>query len=253
MQVRDHFRLAPVMKWPPRAGVILPPEPVPFQPVAARWAVRVPRAALTGLQRLKDASPSIVRQTGPALLARAAHTLEPVPERQSQLRRLGQLEVVGLGDAGTLALHLVLHHQGCLRRGIDVRGENTATSASSCQNLSKVRLIGYADGARRVRDEVTTLTARGTDTRAVARAGSGLSKERFGMEAPISASWSAWRSAVMDPIRGGPYLHCGAKAPATRPRGGKNRRRPKAGTSTQGLVIQLTQDKQRRHQCDDLS
>jgi hypothetical protein len=71
MQVTDDFRLDPMMKGPPRAGVILLHEPAPFQPAAAGWAVRVPAAAFIGLQCLKDASSTVFRETECALLARA--------------------------------------------------------------------------------------------------------------------------------------------------------------------------------------
>ena len=169
MQFTHAFRLDPMMKGPPRAGVIVLHEPAPFKPVAASWAIRVPAAAFIGLRCVKDTTSTVCRETEPALLARAARALEPVLEHQSQMLRLNrsQLVVVGFGDAGTLALHLVLH-QGWSCAGVLTFGAKVPRSLPrTVSNLHKIRLIGYPGDARSLCDDVALLTARGIDTRGV--------------------------------------------------------------------------------------
>ena len=153
MQFTHAFRLDPIIKGPPRAGVILLYKFTPSKLVATRWAIRVPAAAFIGLQCANDTASTVFRESKSARLTRAARALEAVLDDQAQLLRLNgsQLVVVGFGDAGTLALRHVLQ-QGWSCAGVLTFGAKVLRPLPRrVSNLHKVRLIEYAGDARRLR------------------------------------------------------------------------------------------------------
>jgi hypothetical protein len=209
MQFTHAFRLDPIIKGPPRAGVILLHESTPSKPVAARWAIRVPAAAFIGLQCANDTASTVFRESESARLTRAARALEAVLEHQAQLLRLNrsQLVVVGFGDAGTLALRLVLQ-QGWTCAGVLTFGAKVPRPLPrTVRNLHKIRLIEYAGDARGLRDDVALLTARCIDTRGVlASALSSQEALRHGAAYLIELVAMALRG--QRPLRSGTYLDC---------------------------------------------
>jgi hypothetical protein len=258
MQFTTAFRLDPIIMGPPRAGVILAYESTPLKPVAARWAVRVPAAAFIGLQCANDTAFTVSRESESALLARAARALESMFEHQAQSLRLNgsQLVVVGFGNAGTVALHLVLH-QGWSCAGVLTFGAKVLRPLPRrVSNLHKVRLIGHAKDARptSLRDDVALLIARGIDARGVLA--SVLSTQealRHGAAYLVELVATAQGSSRFPARRDIPDLR------SKNLRTDAARRQARSASSSrhfwhgQGPVIELTQDNQRRYQCDDFS
>jgi hypothetical protein len=87
---------------------------------------------------------------------------------------------VGFGYGATLALYMLVRHQGWRYAGVLAFGAKLIRPVPRIvRGAHKVRLIAcLGDNAHSsLRDEVALLTARGIDTRGVVLSGSGLSQE----------------------------------------------------------------------------
>jgi predicted esterase len=161
---------------------------------AARWAATVRTTAFLALDGMEslyalsvDFQPNTPRELEATpesnALDCAAPGLRRSLEQQLQSRGLdaSQLVLVGFGYGGTLALHLVLHHGWSCAGVLSFCGRLGRPLPRILRMGSKIRLIDCAsDGHiahRSVRDDVTSLAARGIDARGIALSATPFSDE----------------------------------------------------------------------------
>jgi predicted esterase len=195
-QFSHGLRLDPVAGGSPEALVVLLHDlgagAAAMTLVAARWATAVPTTAFVALDRIAQpdvpadglsAHATLDRDAGiePSALDRASRHLAPLLEQQLRSRRLdaNRLVLVGFGYGGTLALHMVLHH-GRSCAGVLAFAAMLVRPFPRILGVDhKVRLIACVGdgevGHGSLRNLVTSLTARGIDTRGVVLPGPVLS------------------------------------------------------------------------------
>src|SRR5207237_31134 len=162
-------------------------------PIAARWAPTVPATVFIALDQIEALDPScggVPADTNlhpdsrlePEALDRAARKLETLLEHQLQSHRLhvSRLVLVGFGYGGTLALHLLLQGWSCAGV-LSLFGRLGRPLPRMLRIGCKIRLIDCVVDAQThhssLRDDVTSLTARGIDARGIVLSSSRLSDE----------------------------------------------------------------------------
>jgi predicted esterase len=190
-------RFDPIAKGPPEALVILFGDlgfpAATLNPIAARWAPRVPSTAFIVLDGvIQPAAPSgdpLHRKADrdasaePAVLDRAELNLGSLLQQHLRSYRLhaDQLVLAGFRDGGTLALRLLVR-QGWRSAGVLAFAAKLTPPLPRYLNVEgKVRLIECAEnrqvGQTSLRAAVATLAACGIDARGALLTGSILSDE----------------------------------------------------------------------------
>jgi len=182
-QVSHGLRLDPIAEGSAEALVVLLQDAggsaAALMPVATRWAPTVPAAAFVAL----DVPTPDVTTLDAAALDRAARRLAPQLEQQLHVYRLeaSQLVLVGFGQGGTIALHLLLHGAWRCAGALAFSARLLRPLPRLIGLDGKVRLIESARNSDmshvNLRDTVMSLVSRGVDARGVVLAADMLADE----------------------------------------------------------------------------
>jgi len=187
-QVSHGLRLDPIAEGSAEALVVLLQDAggsaAALMPVATRWAPAVPAAAFVALDvPTPDVTTLDAATLDPTTLDRAARRLAPQLEQQLHVYRLeaSQLVLVGFGQGGTIALHLLLHGAWRCAGALAFSARLLRPLPRPIGLDGKVRLIESARNGDmshvNLRDTVMSLVSRGVDARGVVLAGDMLADE----------------------------------------------------------------------------